>query len=176
MIIEFKSVNVDQLWAEVGQGSRFSLEDILIQLSKSLDLKEDYKFIHRDRGFVVSKEDAASYFETHSRPRMPMSTEQQLTTALKRIEDLEKQLGFAGQASKEARGPIEAPETDVESTAFVDPLVSPKEESRSDSGGEKMTVEEIQRDLAKDLNKAKGQSFRKIPATQKPRSPVVETV
>jgi hypothetical protein len=176
MLIEFKPANIERLWAEIGSGSRFSLEDLLIQMSASLDLKEDYKIIHRDRGYVISSEDIATYFETHERPRTPMSLEQQLTAALKRIEDLEKQIGSAGKASERAKLPISVPVIEVESTPYEETPVNFKPDPNIGGEADRMTPEQIQRELARDLDQKKGQSFRKISPANKPRSPVVDTV
>lgn len=159
--MNFKPVSLAELYAEIGGGIRFNQEEVVAMMDNSESHGEGLQIIHNDFGYVIPIDSIREYFSSHPRPPRKMSKDEEISFLKRRLEEFEKSAGKAEQLSMKAELPPVAPKVDVE-TAPADDVVPSREQREKD----RKSVDEIQRDIARDLKGAPSDNLRKI----KPKS------
>lgn len=181
-------------WGEVGGSIAHPLHHILRQMSECDDLDEDYRVWHGTDLYVISKENIRKYFETHDKPARPMSEHEELLRLREEVAKLRKDVKRAekkgdievikSELGKEEepviqvepdREEIEALE--VEAAEEERPSPPPRDMSIPPPSAEqrkkdKMSLAQIQSDLAKDLEGKKKTVSDKVIDTAKKKAAV----
>lgn len=142
----------EQLYALIGSGVRFTMEDLLVMMSACVDTEEDFVITHNNVSYGVPIAEIKTYFETHQRPERPMSVAEELISVKRRLAQAEKELATMKGISYQKQ-------------EIVVPEVSPPEPPPPVRSGEPPApLKDIQADLASMLDKKKLKTLNR-PAT-----------
>jgi hypothetical protein len=141
-----KIVSFEQLISEVGGGLDFTQEELELMMDDIVDKGEDFLVQHKDRAFRIKNAQIKEYFQTHPRPERPKSAQEEINFLKQRLADYEKQVAIL-------KGQKLTPESEVNEPPILNQ--PPSDSPSIDPQKDKMTMEQIQKMLKKDLENKK---------------------
>jgi len=148
----WESVSFLQLLAKIQGGTPFTVDQLVQQLDRSERSGEDFRISHQRVNYVVPVDQIREYFTTHPRPAKKLTPQEQVEFLTKRVKELEAKLAEHGLMEPT---PVYDEQPRFERQGRVPVASEPQPEPEIPTGtkdGDKMTTEQIQDDLLKELD------------------------
>ncbi len=155
-------VTFPDLFEMIRGSTNFTIDNLLLQISKCQDVGEDFRIDHGGHPFRVPVSEINEFFKTNEKPKAAMTAEQENAILKKRLEEMEarvmKLTGEEPEKKQRFTGITRGDEFKTRTIPLVrrkpvapEPVVAPP-----DREADKMTPSELTAQIKKDLAGTKG--------------------